>query len=132
MRRYGWRAACAAVALAAAIAVVSPARAGSTPDASFDVALRGHQDEIDRCVGFVLEDFGDFGTAIAAHDTCGGAAVLALDVGDLVVLEGIITGRRTVTEIKSVSKDATAAALDGGVWLQTCDGGGSLRLVRIR
>lgn len=86
----------------------------------FHVPLTGHQAAIDRCDGFVWEDFGPRGNTVSAHNYCGGAVVLKLDVGDTVRLTGYGKGTYKVTRIKSVPKGSSSSVLDGKLWMQTC------------
>jgi hypothetical protein len=95
-------------------------RAATSSGYKFHVPLTGHQGAIDRCDGFVWEDFGSRGNTVSAHNYCGGAVILKLDVGDTVRLTGYGEGTYTVTRIKSVPKGSSSSVLDGKLWMQTC------------
>ena len=99
---------------------------------SFAVNITGGQAAIDRCDGFVWQDFHASGTVVSAHNTCGGAVILTLDIGDRVTLTGHGAGTYRVTQVKAVPKQTNSSVLGGHLWMQTCYfGKAMLRLVRL-
>ena len=99
---------------------------------NFAVNIAGHQAALDRCAGFVWENFNASGRAVSAHNTCGGAVILKLHVGDLVTLTGHGAGTYRVTQVKSVPKRTNSSVLEGHLWMQTCYfDSPTLRLVRL-
>lgn len=99
-----------------------------------DVALSGHQAEIDRCAGPVVSDYGAYGKVIGEHNHCGGAYVLELEVGDVVHVTGYEAGYYVVAFLRDVPKKNTpVTVLSGGdLFLQTCHfTGGQMRLVAL-
>jgi hypothetical protein len=98
----------------------------------FNVPLAGHQRAIDRCDGFVWEDFEPFGHVVSAHNYCGGAVILRLHIGDTVYLTGHGKGTYRVASIKVVPKGSRSSVLEGKLWMQTCFfDRPSLRLVQL-
>ncbi|MDN4477536.1 hypothetical protein QQX10_08025 [Demequina sp. SYSU T00039] len=110
----------AASAPAAGAASTGGTGASSGSDYSFGVHQAGHQAALDRCTGWVWEDFGGYGRVVSAHNHCGGAVVLGLQVGDTVHLTGYGAGDYVVTRLKTVPKGAPATVLEGRLWMQTC------------
>jgi len=99
---------------------------------SFRVPLAGHQGAINRCAGFVWEDYSPFGHVVSAHNYCGGAVILRLHVGDTVRLTGHGAGTYRVASIKVVPKGSRSRVLEGKLWMQTCFfDRPSLRLVQL-
>lgn len=110
----------ATVAAAVADGSAAATVAASGTDYSFGVYQAGHQEALDRCNGWVWEDFGGYGRVVSSHNHCGGAVVLGLEVGDTVQLSGYGEGTYVVTRLKTVSKGAPATVLEGRLWMQTC------------
>lgn len=109
-----------AAGTSAAMAPQASAKAGAGDGYSFAVNQAGHQAALDRCSGWVWEDFGGYGRVVSAHNHCGGAVVLGMNVGDTVTLSGYGKGAYQVTQIKRVPKGAPATVLEGRLWMQTC------------
>ena len=96
------------------------------------VNLTGGQGTINRCAGSVWQDYGSYGRVVAEHNHCGGAWILDVQTGQTVVISGYGSGTYRVTGSKSVPKGASAAVLNGGIWLQTCYfNSNSMRLVHL-
>lgn len=81
--------------------------------------------EMDECLGgftemTVYQGLGDK-RLLSAHNICGGDVVLAMELGDHVIIEG--EGEYVITDTRDTPKKTTTEAIhdmDGSVLLQTC------------
>lgn len=109
----------------------------ANPNWSIHIGATGYQTELDACQ-WVRMDLAAVASIVGAHNSCGGAIVITMDVGDPVSLAGQgLEGAYIVAEARDahagdVAADATAG-LVADVILQTCYPGssGRVRLVAL-